>query len=208
MIQLSDYVRELNTVLRSYETAPTPYNRGRKMALWLDQQIRQDSGHTKSLDDVMKVMVRERDKGMTLARVIETTCRYLSIQSRAQWETAVLDSSILPVPNDAAGPCGRLTEQPLFNAGFDVSGSRPDRIVRGVETNGPAYLAGMRDGQYLVHVSLTTDQPDKVAIFEVDDGNGVHTIEYYPRDPARRLYQYQIDAVAYRASPESCELPQ
>jgi predicted metalloprotease with PDZ domain len=207
LISLPDYVQELNTVLRSYETAPTPYNRGRRMALWLNHQIREDSGHTKSLDDVMKDMVRESGKAMTLARVIETTGRYLSAESRAQWQKVISDNTVPPLPGDAGGPCSHLTEQHLFNAGFDVSGSRPDRIIKGVRTDGPAYVAGLRDGQYLVRVSLPTDQPDQMAVLEVDDGNGVRRIEYYPRDPVRTLRQYQIDDAAYTARPESCVLP-
>jgi predicted metalloprotease with PDZ domain len=194
LLPLTTYVENTNRDLHDYPTSTSAYVRGRVFALWLDQEIRKNSDQKKSLDNVMLDMVREGDQGFTLARILETAGRYISADARGQLERAVKQGASLPAPDDALGPCAHVSmdQMATFDLGFNLAASRDANTVTGVIPDGPAFKAGLRDGQTLAGVSVYNNQPEKLARFTIQTAEGRQTLEYYPRGKAITVPQYHL----------------
>jgi predicted metalloprotease with PDZ domain len=204
LIQLPGYVENINGDLLHSSDSSNAHVRGRLIALWLDQQIRKDSGGKGSLDNVMYDMVSAAAKPLTRARILETAGSYLSPASRAELARIVEPGSALPAAEDALGPCvrGSAEETAPFHLGFDLAASTAAGIVTGVEAGGPAFQAGLRNGQRLSgRLSVYNNQPDKMAIVTIETGDTRQAIEYYPRGTAVMLVQYHLDREAYDSNP-------
>ena len=163
LIRMPAYVESVNRDLREFPTSTNNYVRGRVIALWLDQTIRKDSGTKKSLDDVMYAMVHESAKPLTQNRIVETAGRNLSPASRTELARILKSGSRIPALDTGLGPCvhGSADEIAVFNLGFDFDASRAAGVVTGVEAGGPAYRAGLRNGQRLRgRLSVYFRQPD------------------------------------------------
>ena len=93
----------------------------------------------------MNEMVSEAAKPLTQARIVER-------------------GSLIPAAEDASGPCvrGSAEETALFNLGFDLAASKAAGSVTGVEPAGPAFEAGLRNGQRLSgRLSVYHNQPEQ-----------------------------------------------
>jgi predicted metalloprotease with PDZ domain len=208
LIQLPAYMENINGDLRHSSDSTSAHVRGRLIAFWLDQQIRKDSGGKSSLDNVMYDMVSEAAKPLTQARILETAGRYLSPASRTELARIVEPGSHIPAAEDALGSCvrGSADETAAFNLGFDLAASTAAGSVTGVEPGGPAFQAGLRNGQRLSgRLSVYNNQPDKAAIVTIQTGDARQAIEYYPRGKPVMLVQYHLDQQAYAANPVSCQ---
>jgi len=208
LMELPAYLENVNRDLRSYPDSTSPYIRGRILALWLDAQIRKDTNHKSSLDNVMFDMVREADKPLTLSRILETAGHYLSAEARRQLDQVVNQRSNVPTPNDAAlGACSQfrvsVDEVPIFDLGFDYAASKAARRVTSVREDGPAFNAGLRNGQQINGVSVYNNQPDKIAKISIVTDSGPQAIEYYPRKTVK-VPQYHLDQAAYASNPAGC----
>lgn len=62
---------------------------------------------------------------------------------------------------------------PTFDLGFDFDTSKANKSIPGVRNDGPAYNAGLRDGQKLLGSSVTKGDPDHVATFQVSSEAGL-----------------------------------
>jgi hypothetical protein len=114
-----------------------------------------------------------------------------------------------PAPRlaDAFGPCARgsLDEVPTFDLGFDLAASRAAGAISGVEPGGPAFRAGLRDGQRISgRVSVHNQAPDKLVIVTIADQDGSKVIEYYPRGTSIKVTQYHLDQKAYADQSGTC----
>ena len=208
LIRLPAYLETINRDLRSFPGSASGAVRGPVIALWLDQQIHRDSGGKSSLDNVMYDMVSEAAKPLTQARILETAGRYLSPASRTGLAHAVEPGSRIPAVEDAPGPCvrGSVDEIATFNLGFDLAASKAANSVTGVEPGGPAFQAGLRNGQRLAgRLSVYNNQPDKIAIVAIRTNDGQQAIEYYPQGKPVKVVQYHLDQQAYAANPASCQ---
>jgi predicted metalloprotease with PDZ domain len=107
LIDLPEYVENVNRDLRDSAGSGNAYVRGRLIALWLDREIRKDSGGKRSLDQVMYDMVRGAPRPLTQARILETADRYLSPASRNELAQAVKPGSLIPTLEDSLGRCVR-----------------------------------------------------------------------------------------------------
>jgi hypothetical protein len=87
-----------------------------------------------------------------------------------------------------------------FDLGFDFDRSRTTRMITGVVENGPAFNAGLRDGQSLLGNSFNKGDPERIAKFKVHSGAGDQQIDYYPRGKTIQAWQYHMD------KDKSCEL--
>jgi len=207
LIQLPAYVESINRDLRDLPGSTNPYVRGRVIALWLDRQIRRDSADRNSLDNVMYDMVSGAAKPLNEARILETG-RYLSPASRTELARAVAPGSPIPAVADALGTCvhGSEVEIPTFDLGFDFAASTAAGKVTGVEPGGPAFRAGLRNGQRLTgRYSVYWNHPEKTAFVGVQGPDGPQAIEYYPRGAPVKVMQYHLDEQAYAAKPASCQ---
>jgi predicted metalloprotease with PDZ domain len=197
----ADYVGSLNKDLLLFPQSNDEYVRGRVIALWLDGEIRRESGGKHSLDDVMFAMVKGNAQPMTQARIFATADVYLSADSQALLRKAVEEHGELPAPETApfVDACFRpaLQETPTFDLGFDPRKTHETHMISGVVEGGPAFAAGLRDGQPSGRVSFNKNDPDRmVKIFVRVDG-AEKEIDYYPRGKT-------VMAWKYRASGASC----
>lgn len=209
LMPLSDYLESVNQDLRNYPTSKSPYVRGRAIATWLDWQIRKTSNNKSSLDNVMFDMVREADKPLTVERILQTAGRYLAPADQAQLRRAVEQNAFPQMEGATFGPCVKLTidDVPTFDLGFDFAASSEARKVTGVDPDGPAYKAGLRDGQVLAgRISIYDGRTDKTAIFTIQTDAGRKAIEYYPLGKAVATPQFHLDQAAYSANQSACRM--
>ena len=196
-LSASNYVNSLNNDLRKFPTSSSEYVSGRVIALWLDATIRRESGGQQSLDNVMFDMVRGADQPYTLARILETAGRYLSAESRVLLKSAVADHADLRPPEQIPwmGDCAYplLRDLPTFDLGLDLTRSQASGLLTGVVGGGPAFTAGLRNGQSLLGVSVYKGDPERMAKFKVHTDAGDEQITFYPRGRAVAAWQYHLD---------------
>ncbi len=198
MLSATAYVNSLDSNLRKFPAATDEYTRGKIISLWLDGTIRSESRGKHSLDDVMFDMVREANEPLTQARVFRTAGRYLSAESVATLERAVMQHGDLPAPAEipVLGDCGHTSyaQLPTYDMGFDLTRSTDEKAVSGVVEGSPAYAAGLRNGQTLVTWSVYNGNPDRLAKFTIHTDHGDQSVEYYPRGKPMGAWQYTLDS--------------
>ena len=194
MLRLHVYLDGLNRDLVLFPRSTDPYGRGRVIAFWLNEQIRRNTKNRSSLDNVMFDLVRDNDRRLTQKRVLATIDRYLSRPARRQLEQAVQNGGVLQMPPDAFGACAQLSMDKLvlFDLGFDFPVSMKAHRVTGVRPDGPAFRAGLRDGQALQGWSVYNDQPDKEARLDIRVDGAKKSIRYYPRGETVTMPQYHV----------------
>ena len=155
----------------------------------------------------MYEMVHEAGQPLTTARIVETAGRYLSPASRTEVARVIQPDFPISLRENALGPCARgsVEQAPTFDLGFDLQSSTAGGSITGVEPNGPAFQAGLRNGQRLSgRLSVYNNQPEKAAIVTVQTSEGPKAIEYYPRGKPIAAMQYHLDQAAYAMNPGSC----
>ena len=207
LIEFPAYIDNINRDLRDSPGSTNPYLRGRLIALWLNREIRRDSAGKSSLDNVMFDMVGEAAQPLTEARILATAGRYLSPDSQRTLREAVQPGARIPAAGDALGKCvhGSMDEIVPFDLGFDFAASEQAGRVISVAPNGPAFAAGLREGQEMVGYSVYHNQPDKAAKITIRTGDKRQTIEYFPRGRPLKVMQYHLDRQAYAGNPASCQ---
>ena len=207
LMTLPAYIERINGYLRDYPNSTDHYIRGPVVALWLDGEMRRKSHGKRSLDNVMFDMLRGADSQLTKARILQAAGRYLARDARRQLARAVEPGAAMPVPGDGAlGPCAHrsMKQVQVFDLGFDFETSMAAHRVTGVKEEGPAFKAGLRDGQTLNGWSVYNNQPEKMATFHIRTEAGPKVIEYYPSRTVAGVPQYDLDQKAYRSSPDAC----
>jgi predicted metalloprotease with PDZ domain len=202
-----DYVKYLNLWLRRYQLSPfrqmseaawkssshssgegysLPYERGAAIALWADAAIRARSNGKRSLDNVMFDLVRESKTGnpapdFTEQRVLTAFSPYLSKDKMDQLRRMAIAGADVPLPDKLGGCAVKEKEiQSIVDPGFDQSASFAAKRLAGVVQNGPAYRAGMRDGQELFTWSIYNDDPSKDALLGVVIDGKKRTVTFSP----------------------------
>jgi predicted metalloprotease with PDZ domain len=205
LMSASNYVNSLNNDLRKFPTSNSEYVRGRVISLWLDATIRRESAGQHSLDNVMFDMMQGAQQPYTLPRILETAGKYLSAESRTLLKNAVTDHADLPAPKriPSVGDCAHpmLEELPTFDLGLDLAPSQARGVMSGVIEGGPAFTAGLRNGQRLLGVSVYNGDPKRVAKFTVHTDTGNRQITFYPRGKTIAAWQYHLD------QSRTCEMP-
>ena len=76
-----------------------------------------------------------------------------------------------------------------FDPGFDLHASGLSGVLKGVRDGGPAYRAGLREGETFSRhlVSPLAWQPITITI---RDGSGEHQVKYFPQGAAHAVPQY------------------
>jgi len=219
LISYADCLEDLNRRLREYQNSPLrkisnaewlkishssgpgyelSYTRGVALALWADAAIRERSGGKASLDNVMFDLVNEA-QGPKLPelnedRLFAAFARYLAPEQVAQMRAMAVNGADVPLPK-TLGECARLEQvtQTVVYPGFDEKSIESKRIA-GVDPAGPAYRAGIRDGQEVFRWSIYHDDPTKdILLGVVIDGE-------------RKMISYsgtkQVQILQYRATAE------
>ena len=190
----SIYVASLNRDLRAFSSSTSEYVRGRVIALWLDAAIRQESNGKHSLDDVMFRLVQDRQQPLTEQRIFDTIAPYIAHESLVLLKQAAEQQGNLPAPTNIPGTeiCYTAVhgEFPTLDLGLDYGKSRSSKTITGTKPDGPAYKAGLRDGQTWVASSYDRDDPNHPAIFTISIDGAEKQISYQPLGPAVTAWQY------------------
>jgi predicted metalloprotease with PDZ domain len=141
-------------------------------------------------------MVRGHNQPITIQRVFDTIDRYLLADTRAEFRRIVQDNGdlIAPDPAPALGSCSRVSREnvPTFDLGFDLVGSQTANTVMGVEPEGPAFAAGLRNGQQYTGASVYNGQTDRLATITIRGDAGDRRIEYLPQGKTVVEWQYHL----------------
>jgi predicted metalloprotease with PDZ domain len=218
LISYQNYLDFLNRNLRQYQLSPMrnmsnaawdklshasgpayelPYARGASIALWADTMIRKRSGQNSSLDNVMFDLVREAQlpnpPQLNKDRLFSAFGRYLSPEQMGQLRAMVDDGANVPLPA-ALGNCATLksVSQAVVDPGFDEKSLETKRIA-GVDPAGPAYRAGIRDGQEVFRYSIYHEDPTKDVLLGVIV-DGEKKLIRYSAAKQRNIEQYQQTA--------------
>lgn len=168
------------------------YYRGTMIALDWDTRIRKQTGGEKGLSDAIREVIRagiERG-GHLPEKEFHSIMGHYGIDSAAAMHRYIIEGRTPPANADAYLPDYQLDETILYDfaPGFDITGSRADGTITGVDPNGHAHAAGLRDGMKLVGVRNTRyynpDRPLQVTVLV--DGEE-RTIEFLPKGNPMRV---------------------
>jgi predicted metalloprotease with PDZ domain len=136
-----------------------PYQRGDLIALHVDHAIALRSGGARSLDDLMRELVRRARSGagpFTNEALLAAIGEYAGDGTAAEVREWALEGVEAELAPGSAGPGYEVlpTEVPTFDTGFDHELALKDGTVQGVRAGGPAERAGLRDGMRLAGWSV------------------------------------------------------
>jgi predicted metalloprotease with PDZ domain len=215
LISYADYLEYLNSRLKDYQTSrlrnvtnakwvtmshasgpgsDVPYTRGMATALWADAAIRERSGGTASLDNVMFDLIKDsqtpKPPELTMDRIFAAFARYLEPQQVSALRAMVVDGADVVLPQ-RLGRCARLdqVERTIVDIGFDRS-SIETGYITSVDPTSQAYYAGIRNGQRIFRSSIYYDDPSKEALLGVVVDGKKQMINYSPAKQ-RQIGQYQ-----------------
>ncbi|HEX2641027.1 MAG TPA: hypothetical protein VHL50_10665, partial [Pyrinomonadaceae bacterium] len=163
-----------------------PYLRGFMIATNWNAEIVKASAGKHSLDDVMFDLKAGSNGGrqvLTSEVIAKAVQRYLGRDPSADIARFVVDGDTLVPLDGALGPDTLIEAQkiPVFDAGFDLDELFKTRRITRVKPNGPAYAAGLRDGQQLVGgVSVYFGNTEKEIELKVKTDDGEKKLKYLP----------------------------
>lgn len=236
MIDLEEYVDLRNRQLLSLETSPVrdapnaaieesfwtdqhlfdlPYLRGAILGMTWDAGIRRETNFERSLDDVMRELFeRARTEETELTRQqLEEVLEFVW-EPRVEDLESIVDRGEEIVPDHRAlGPCVEpsITIAGRLDFGFDIESETFAETgqFEGVDPDGPAYEAGLRNGYYLNESVDYSAEVGDIAVekleFQVvtEDGTELE-ISYLPTSEPRRIRQFAIDEELYERDPDEC----
>jgi hypothetical protein len=112
-----------------------------------------------------------------------------------QLRATIIDGKELPLPTELRTPALKLRKglSQSFDPNFDTEATRANGHVTGVLEDGPAFKAGLRNGQKLARFDVTSGGPDQAPSAEVviiEDGKEKSIkFEAVGKPTAVRMYQ-------------------
>ena len=190
-------VASTNRDLLAFPSSTNEYVRGRIIALWLDATIREHSKGQHSLDDVMFQLVRDRQEPLTEERIFATIQPYVSPDQLSALRNAADHGGDLPAPNTIPGLGSSYRavhgDFPAFDLGLDFRASRSAKTVSEVDPSGPAYKAGLRDGQPIVAWDVDRGNAERQATITVRIEGQERRISFMPTGKATEAWQYRFE---------------
>lgn len=194
-LSMSPFANETNAALasrtREAGVVQTIVARGVLYALHVDAAIRQKSDQKRTLNDVIRALYgKAKEKRGPLSTSAWTEALQAEIGARGPEAFAAIieKGGAIELPSHALGPCFRKETRryALYDLGFDDVASRavkPPKAV-GVRKDGPAYRAGLRDGDEIVNVQRTAGRSDVPVTVIVARGEKNEAIRYDPAGKA------------------------
>ena len=170
-----------------------PYLRGDVVAMIVDHGIRVGSNGKRSLDDLMRELVRDgkshRGKVST-DFLLERFAQAAGPEVGAQVRSIVLEGTTPVLAPGTFAPCFTVREQEItpFELGFDAKRTREIREISGVLPGSAAARAGLKDGQKLGAMSVFYGDVNRPVVVTILDNGQRREIEYPPQGaPVRAL---------------------
>jgi predicted metalloprotease with PDZ domain len=176
-----------------------PYHRGDVVALLVDHRIRAASGGARSLDDLMRELVKRSRAGAqpySVDQLLAAIGELAGPDCAEEVRRIVVDGETVVLPPDVGAPELVLerVELPGFDVGFDHESSMQSGRVTGVEPGSAAERAGLADGQRIAGWSVNfgdVDTPVRVRVREGEQG-AEREIEYLPRGAGVLGYRFAL----------------
>lgn len=172
------FVADLNRILTDYALSPVradpnsrivadfwsdrrltylPYRRGAIFAYLADRELRTASGGRRNLDTVIFAM-RDNWAAAPAAAKPALIDSFVEEATRAGFDPRAAIASIIEagepilLPADLFPGCASVNTESIaaYDPGFDREGSSRTGTVMGVDPDGPAFAAGLRDGMTLL----------------------------------------------------------
>ena len=218
MITPDDYLEDINDTARRYFTnalndtpdreiaarfwedtriRTLPYDRGAMYFAVLDGRIRKASAGRRSLDDLIREMVRRRVVGeaATATAWDELVLKELGAPGRQLTADMLAGRLMLPEPGDF-GPCFTRTTARFrrFDLGFEPKSLVGDvKTIRGLKSDSEAARAGLRDGDvvtYSVAMDSVQGDPTRLLTLKVTREGRTFPITYLPRGESVEAWQW------------------
>lgn len=179
------------------------YDRGHLLATRLDREIAARSGGRQSLDTVLRTQRRAAEGSPELAVALfrKTLRDETGIDIDPDLERYARRGEILLLPADLLGDCARVVTErrKAFTRGYDADSTRRgDGVIVGVDKEGPAYAAGLRDGMQLVRREAGKIGDASVELAYRVSENGVErVISYMPEGKA----EFEVQRLELTATP-------
>jgi predicted metalloprotease with PDZ domain len=155
------------------------YLRGPMIALMWDRELQESGG---SLLDFFAGFIETcRHSGGSISETdFFDALERIGIDARADHNRFILDGEApFPAADLLAGYTFVVEPRTLYDPGFNVGRSRRADEIHDVREDGPAYLAGLRDGDKLVNIQTEGDPAKPMTI--TIERNGEQNITYLPR---------------------------
>ena len=175
-----------------------PYDRGAMYFAVLDGKIRKASGGKRSLDDLIREMVRRRRAGENVPESgwVDLLVKELGEDGRRIHADMLAGKLMLPESGDF-GPCFRRTTGRFrrFELGFEPKSLVGDvKTIRGLIPGSEAAKAGLRDGDVVTYSvamdGVQGDQKRTLTLRVTRDGK-TFPITYLPRGETVDAWQWE-----------------
>ena len=171
------------------------YQKGEILASHWNGRIQAASQGKSSLDDVMRELLRiaRTNNGQVSESDFIALCDSHGCPDVSEDLQEYIDAGqIISLDADAVGPNITLNtlSRLLFDPGFDYGLARRTKKIQRVQHEGPAYQAGLRDGQEYVGDNYRFD-PNREASVVIKEEGEERTINYYPQGSTGLIPQYE-----------------
>jgi predicted metalloprotease with PDZ domain len=162
------------------------YDRGHLLAAMLDAEIAERTGRQQALEDVLRAQRTAAKGSSTLARdlFVATLLEKTGIDASQTIERFARAGEPIVLPETLLGACGTVVTEPrrAFDRGFDAQATRvADSVIAGVDIAGPAYAAGMRNGQRLLRREAgTIGDASATLSYRISEEGQEKVISYLP----------------------------
>jgi hypothetical protein len=176
------------------------YDRGALYFAQLNGMLRRKSHGARSIDDLVRVMVRKGRNG----EAITDETWYALIRQEIGEDAVSLTRSMLAgglvtPQSDDFGPCFRRVEARIrrYELGFDAPKVPPGRpvAITGLQAGSEAAKAGLRDGDVVILPPLTTEgprrDPQATVTAQVTREGRTFPVTWLPRGEAVDGYQWE-----------------
>jgi predicted metalloprotease with PDZ domain len=170
-----------------------PYQRGMLIATYWDAIVRKNTANQFNFDDVLRNMQRSafnnpKASGMAVEYLRAAMLGIANHDITVELTNFINAGQDIPLREDSFGVCGDLktTERKVFHRGFDVQATqKANNEIKGVVIDGPAYLAGLRDGMKLIGRSAGVIGESRIEIaYDIQDGEIKKTLRWMPEGKA------------------------
>ena len=194
-----------------------PYQRGFLLAAIWDQELRAKSRGLRNFDDVMLAM-KARYMAVRDAKSVPLAVDNFMAEMRAAGVDPADDvahfvdeGAAILLPADLFAVCGIVStvEVPEFTRGFDADKtSAAGGVVTGIDVDGPAYAAGMRDGMKIIKREAGKLDDSRVEIvYRISDKGAERIIHYKPEGKKRvTLQEFALAPGLDQAGREACAM--
>ena len=198
---------------RDFDVNRLPYDRGRLLALVWDRRLRAATRDRIGLAKVMRAQIGDaRGVAPQLSADLlfpRTVRRLTGVDLRPDIHRYVDGGDTIALPADLFGRCATVidVEQPSFDRGFDLDQTlRAHGHVRGLEPDGPAARAGLRDDDHvLVDEVPSRDSQTWLSYVIVEPAGGRHTVKYKPEGRGEAHFQRLELTAAAHTDPAGCD---